>query len=188
MANLLKEFETVRTEKLITYPADNTGMRFGMVNYPGVVQYWPPSVTYPSPSVAQVWLLHEFLEANGHYDHKYENSIALWWLLQLNTDKRDLFLKNVLLIQLADGGGGVTGIGAGGDPWAIATKMLLVQSAENFCKKNCKEGTSVYKLYQRILKLPLETNNDTSQNEITNSTDRSGKPVILTPVAYGIAR
>jgi hypothetical protein len=182
--SLLEAIKSVDVKTYSEYPADNTGLRFGMRNSQGLVEYWAPSVPQTPADVKAVWLLHEFMEASKKYDQDYEYSTGMWWLLNLNPQQREQFRKNVLTIQLA---GGVTGTGGGGDPWAIATKMMLLKISETYCKYRCAKGVSIYQFYREVLKLPLETNYDTSVTQIVSGKTHSGRPVIFVPVAYGVA-
>lgn len=131
------------------------------------------------------WVFHESLEALGYFDENYGLSIGLLWVAQLPDHDRQQFLKSDFFEVIADksqetfcdvsykpkaptslkrsvaGDGGSTGVGSGGDPWAIELKYRMLDFVYGSQTRPTASSGSEVPLLQKlikILKIPMIIN------------------------------
>lgn len=85
------------------------------------------------PEVRPVIALHEHLGIAGYDDHNYQLSIALWLLsrndIQLHFTSAEKRTLHDDVVTLARSGGGVIGVGGGGDNGSLFIRMNMMQNS-----------------------------------------------------------
>lgn len=175
LRSLRQDFQTVQILPLPNdVPIGSCGKRLGMLNLPEKRTIYVPTIKiYDSLSkrVQNTWLLHEGLGALAKFDENYGLSVGIAWLASIPNQQRQMFLNSKVMDRIADpyqevapcsaklqqfagGRPGSTGVGGGGDPFAVLIKLELMEKAWNIAS-NFPPDIAI-DLMERILKLPLE--------------------------------
>lgn len=212
LTQLLKNFKSVKAIAFKKgFPSGSTGRRSGVINLPSHKEiYYSPLAFSQARSieVQRVWALHEFLEASGYYqDEDYALSLSLWWMATRDPAQRefmvavtqnlfqDLLPVPVNRTYMIAGGGGVTGVGGGGDHYSLHLKMDLMSAAIDFRNLSAPaRKQKLIALYQKILVLSVETEYDLHSRSrdiqakpyFYRSRAHDGEWAVLFPVIAGL--
>ncbi len=178
LSEVQRDLLTVRFQSIDGVPIGSCGRRLGMLNRPDQRLVFVPSDYFKSSlpeTVMSAWVLHEGYSATNRFDENYGFSVGLTWLANKTQNEKLLFLSEDLMEKAMDprqeiaacsgnfpsyvvAGGGSTGVGGGGDPFAVQIKLELMNSIYKGFPQvgGAKEFELIKPILIRALRLPLE--------------------------------
>lgn len=178
LSEIQRDLLTVRFKTIDGVPIGSCGRRIGMLNWPDKNLVVVPKAYFKSAlpqDVLSAWVLHEGYSATNRFDENYGFSVGLTWLASKTQMEKFFILSEGLMEQAMDprqeiaacsgrfpsylvAGGGSTGVGGGGDPFAVQIKLELMNSIyDDFSLGGSAKNFELIKpILIRALRLPLE--------------------------------